>query len=1484
MSNLNKKILLFVMLVGVAFGLVGCTNPDNSVRIYFSEDSYEVRLNETKVIEPTIIKSSQVGDVELVYSSSDESIVKVENGVLVPVAMGEATVKVAWAEKDIIFDKAVVKVVKAALPEAVLDYQAKMLEGAKQTVSVSLGNNLTEATYSFKALTPELAEVSEEGVVSAIAVGTAKFEVEVADYEESYKVEFEIVVEEADFAINYVLNGGTNDPENPVGYNALALPLPIKEATKLGYTFLGWYQGEEKVSAIAAGTLGDVELEAKWQINEYTIAFTGYDGAQFEAGYEFPAKYTVESDEIVFANPTKVGYKFLGWYAGEEKVEKIAKGSTGNVEVEAKWEAISYGIKYETEHGTLPGYATVEEAIADFLADYNTARNKSHTAETFAALGSWSEISDASLFLYSEAYRAKWAWLVDYIAAVAGKANKPAYENFNKYNSQKELNAANSNYIYEIAYELRGWVGQAKYTKNANFHSADYADAAVSGAMFDYLPVKTSYTIESEEIKFPVISEAGYEFLGWYNEADEKVEGITAGSIGDVKVIAKWEIVEYAINYDAQGGDLGFTIYTYATICSDFLADYNKLADQSLTATTFAKDSSASVKVVFANAEFLAKWSWMFAFMLEDLKAANPDATSAYLTDAYPVLEKMIAGDTAAILDNANARTMIRNYIGGMLLGAKGCPSNTTFQKYATDFADAARQGALVKAANADLELSFTVLDEVKLVVPTKDEHIFLGWYVGDQLIEKIEKGTAGDVTVVAKWKQIIRFELTWDLAGGQWAEGEEGAKEFIEDHFAEVKLPTPVNKYHNFLGWYNEAGEKVEALTANQAYKLTAKWEDLRIDGGTQYILFVLEGGNWKEGQVPGVDVTDYVEVLKLIPVKEGYEFAEWVVVSDNETNPVTIIYTATWVEVEKYAITYVLDGGENAESNPTEYTSEKLPIVLAPATKEGYEFLGWFDGETEVKEIAAGTTGALTLTAKWNKIQTEEPEQPEQPEEKVAYVGEGKDYATLDEAVQGVEDGTKIVLAAGEYTLSVKIEKSVVIEGPNADLAVAEFKAEEAVVNVTADVAGNLAAQNIEFNGVHIKGTGGGAGVPGVTFQYGSKIETLTFKSCVLSDTNTLLKLQGDATSYEILIENCHIHTIGQFTLWCTKGVSKVTLVSNVVDGSTCGAVTNAAAAIFRVRSGSLEAYNNVFNGDSLNDPGYFECSAEASVVKYNTFNDVTKFAHPTAANKLTFDENLYVIQGAAAAAAPAEVAVNGVTADATVATSETDRASRYEAAFAPEQPEQPEQPEEPEQPQSSYALTFDLAGGEWGVVPFASHEEMKSAFLADMAEYLKSLGQTLESIDPTDQKAEHLTDFFGISYAQRDNIPAFFLTHETYSAKWKWMYDYVASVSGADLSNSTVLRSNIHGFVYATIKEKWPVSHDFTQVSFGDYKDLLPASLGTQTVAPTEYAYGVATQLPVPVKEGATFDGWTLNGEAFAGITETTKGDLNLVATWK
>ena len=49
------------------------------------------------------------------------------------------------------------------------------------------------------------------------------------------------------------------------------------------------------------------------------------------------------------------------------------------------------------------------------------------------------------------------------------------------------------------------------------------------------------------------------------------------------------------------------------------------------------------------------------------------------------------------------------------------------------------------------------------------------------------------------------------------------------------------------------------------------------------------------------------------------------------------------------------------------------------------------------------------------------------------------------------------------------------------------------------------------------------------------------------------------------------------------------------------------------------------------------------------------------------------------------------------------------------------------------------------------------------------------------------------------------------------------------------------------------------------------------------PASYLYGEAVELPELYREHFEFDGWTLNGEAFEGIVESTEGDISLVATW-
>ncbi len=73
-------------------------------------------------------------------------------------------------------------------------------------------------------------------------------------------------------------------------------------------------------------------------------------------------------------------------------------------------------------------------------------------------------------------------------------------------------------------------------------------------------------------------------------------------------------------------------------------------------------------------------------------------------------------------------------------------------------------------------------------------------------------------------------------------------------------------------------------------------------------------------------------------------------------------------------YDINYTLNGGTNG-SNPTSYNIETPTITLDDATKDYYEFVGWyttsyFDADTKITEIEIGSTGEINLFAKFTPI----------------------------------------------------------------------------------------------------------------------------------------------------------------------------------------------------------------------------------------------------------------------------------------------------------------------------------------------------------------------------------------------------------------------------------------------------------------------------------------------------------------------------------
>ena len=147
-----------------------------------------------------------------------------------------------------------------------------------------------------------------------------------------------------------------------------------------------------------------------------------------------------------------------------------------------------------------------------------------------------------------------------------------------------------------------------------------------------------------------------------------------------------------------------------------------------------------------------------------------------------------------------------------------------------------------------------------------------------------------------------------------------------------------------------------------------------------TYTITYDLAGGALPEGKTNPETYTKLTDTFTLNnPEKEGYTFAGWTGTDLTEAAVTVTVakgstgnrsYTATWTPVE-YTITYNLNGGTNAAANPAVYTIETPTITLADPTREGFIFGGWYDNSdfsgTAVTQIAQGSTGSVTLYAKW-------------------------------------------------------------------------------------------------------------------------------------------------------------------------------------------------------------------------------------------------------------------------------------------------------------------------------------------------------------------------------------------------------------------------------------------------------------------------------------------------------------------------------------
>ena len=639
-----------------------------------------------------------------------------------------------------------------------------------------------------------------------------------------------------------------------------------------------------------------------------------------------PIQYTVESEAFQLPTPVRTGYIFLGW-TGEgitepQEIIEIPQGSTGDRTYTANWQVIEYTITLLEMDG-----AGTSEALVYTVEQPVTLPTP--TREGYAFLG-WTVNSD----------------MAPQLTVVLPQGSI-------------------GNKTYTANWELTGYT----VTMNLNGGSGE---------------TTLLYTVEDEEFALPTPTRNGYEFVGWTGEGiimPQLNVTIPTGSTGDKAYTANWQVIEYTITLDTNGGPnvspIKYTVEDSFTLPYPLRPGY-EFAGWTLDGSGMLP---ATTLIIYygttGDLHYKAEWRLAEYTINMDLNGGSGKEKVVYtITD-----------------EDFELPTPTRN--GYEFVGWKGegittpqrivkIPKGSTGNKAYTANWKVIQYTiiTLLEGGNAGSSGAYvyTVEETFTLPTPTRTGYTFWGW-TGEGITTPqpnvtIPKGSTGDKTYIENWVE-TGYTITLDLNGGS---GKEKVIYTMTDE--DFELPTPTRNGYEFVGW---TGERIttpqtsvkipKGSTGNKAY--TANWKVIRYT-----ITLVTNGG----AVIASIRYTVEDSVtLPIPPERPGYEFAGWVLDGSGQfpSTPMIIpegstgdrIYEAEW-RVATYTITYVSHG---KAYNWVQYTIKNQVYFGAPEEDPsyylpGYTFVGWkidgVEGTPRSYMLPKGSYGNRTATMLWEPI----------------------------------------------------------------------------------------------------------------------------------------------------------------------------------------------------------------------------------------------------------------------------------------------------------------------------------------------------------------------------------------------------------------------------------------------------------------------------------------------------------------------------------
>lgn len=277
--------------------------------------------------------------------------------------------------------------------------------------------------------------------------------------------------------------------------------------------------------------------------------------------------------------------------------------------------------------------------------------------------------------------------------------------------------------------------------------------------------------------------------------------------------------------------------------------------------------------------------------------------------------------------------------------------------------------------------------DTILLKDPTKTGFTFAGWYLDAAMTQKvtqIERGTASDITLYAKWSSsgasdklnLDNLDIIFTGLNDEDVSSKANGKPKLIIFFSHN-----CQKSQNTIRGIRQGLDNVDILAIDTIKSSKTDVQNFKNTYGSDAITFSYDdygvennGYLGRYVDLSGVDNYSTV-VICYIDANNKFQHITFGTSSASQIKTNLDLYcngtsSEDPVPTDSYTITYELDGGTNNTDNPSTYMQTTETITLQAPTKEGYTFGGWYRDAAftlPITQIVKGSSGNLTLYAKW-------------------------------------------------------------------------------------------------------------------------------------------------------------------------------------------------------------------------------------------------------------------------------------------------------------------------------------------------------------------------------------------------------------------------------------------------------------------------------------------------------------------------------------